>query len=51
MRIGKRLYSLMMFIFVAFLGGLLAAGLIVPVAGMATATGTTMVQSLDNLPT
>jgi membrane peptidoglycan carboxypeptidase len=41
----------MMFIFVAFLGGLLAAGLIVPVAGMATATGTTMVQSLDNLPT
>jgi membrane peptidoglycan carboxypeptidase len=51
MRIGKRLYSLMMFIFVAFLGGLLAAGLIVPVAGMATATGTTMVQSLDSLPT
>ncbi|HEX5334614.1 MAG TPA: transglycosylase domain-containing protein [Propionicimonas sp.] len=51
MRIGKRLYSLMMFIVVAFLGGLLAAGLIVPVAGMATATGTGMVESLDNLPT
>ena len=51
MRIGKRLYSLMMFIVVAFLGGLLAAGLIVPVAGMATATGTTVVQSLDSLPT
>ncbi|MGV8910641.1 MAG: transglycosylase domain-containing protein [Propionicimonas sp.] len=51
MRIGKRLYSLMMFIVVACLGGLLAAGLIVPIAGMATATGTTMVQSLDSLPT
>jgi membrane peptidoglycan carboxypeptidase len=51
MRIGKRLYSLMMFIVVAFLGGLLAAGLIVPVAGMATATGTAAVGSLDNLPT
>ena len=41
----------MMFIFVAFLGGLLAAGLIVPVAGMATSTGTTMIKSLDSLPT
>ena len=51
MRLGKRLYSLMMFIVVAFLGGLLAAGLIVPVAGMATATGTTMIESLDSLPT
>lgn len=51
MRMGKRLYSLMMFIFVSFLGGLLAAGLIVPIAGMATTTGTTLVNSLDQLPT
>ena len=51
MRIGKRLYSLMMFIVVALLGGLLTAGLILPVAGMATAAGTTMIEGLDSLPT
>ncbi len=50
MRLGKRLYSLFMFLLVAILGGLLAAGLIVPVAGMATSSGTSMVQGLDNLP-
>jgi len=50
MRMGKRLYSLVMFLVVAVIGGLLAAGLIVPVAGMATSTTTSMVQSLDQLP-
>lgn len=50
MRMGKRLYSLVMFLVVSILGGLLAAGLIVPITGMATTTGTAMVQSLDSLP-
>ena len=39
MRMGKRLYSLVMLGVVAILGGLLAAGLIVPVVGMTAATG------------
>jgi membrane peptidoglycan carboxypeptidase len=51
MRMGKRLYSLFMFVLVSVLGGLLAAGLIVPVAGMSAATGKDLVTSLDNLPT
>jgi len=50
MRMGKRLYSLIMFLFVAFLGGLLSAGLIVPVAGIASTAGTSMASSLDQLP-
>ncbi len=48
---GKRLYSLIMFIVVAVLGGLLAAGLIVPVAGIATTTSRDAISGLDNLPT
>ncbi len=48
---GKRLYSLIMFVVVAVLGGLLAAGLIVPITGMATGAGKEAVSSLDNLPT
>jgi hypothetical protein len=51
MRMGKRLYSLIMFVVVAILGGLLAAGLVVPMAGMATATSKDALASLDNLPT
>jgi membrane peptidoglycan carboxypeptidase len=50
MRMGKRLYSLIMFLFVAFLGGLLAAGLIVPIAGIASTAGTSVASSLDQLP-
>jgi len=50
MRMGKRLYSLVMFLVVAIIGGLLAAGLVVPIAGMATDTTTSMVESLDQLP-
>ncbi len=48
---GKRLYSLIMFVVVAVLGGLLAAGLIVPITGMATGAGKDAVASLDQLPT
>ncbi len=48
---GKRLYSIMMFFVVAILAGLLAAGLIVPIAGMATGAGTAAVKGLDSLPT
>ncbi len=48
---GKRLYSLIMFVVVAVLGGLLAAGLIVPITGMATGAGRDAVASLDSLPT
>ena len=51
MRMGKRLYSIMMFFVVAILAGLLAAGLIVPIAGMATGAGTAAVKGLDSLPT
>lgn len=48
---GKRLYSLIMFVVVAVLGGLLAAGLIVPITGIATGAGKDAVASLDALPT
>ncbi len=48
---GKRLYSLIMFVVVAVLGGLLAAGLIVPITGMATGATKDAVASLDSLPT
>jgi len=51
MRMGKRLYSLIMFVVVAVLGGLLAAGLIVPITGMATGATKDAVASLDSLPT
>ncbi|MCA0296716.1 MAG: penicillin-binding protein [Actinobacteria bacterium] len=51
MRMGKRLYSLIMFVVVSILGGLLAAGLVVPMTGMATSTGKDAIASLDNLPT
>lgn len=50
MRMGKRLYSLIMFLGVSVLGGLLTAGLIVPVAGIATASGASALQNLDQLP-
>lgn len=50
MRMGKRLYSLIMFVVVAVLAGLLTAGLAVPLTGMASAAGTDVVGSLDSLP-
>ncbi|MGC3995649.1 MAG: transglycosylase domain-containing protein [Propionicimonas sp.] len=51
MRMGRRLYSLLMFAVVSVLGGLLTAGLVVPIAGIATTAGTSAVTSLDSLPT
>ena len=50
MRLGKRLYSLVMFLVVSVLGGLLIAGLAVPVAGMAAEAGKTTATAMDSLP-
>lgn len=50
MQIGKRLYSLVMFVIVAAIGGLLAAGLVVPVTGMATDSAKGVMSGLDQLP-
>ena len=51
MRMGKRLYSVVMFFVVAILGGLLTAGLIVPMAGMISEGGKMAGDDLDFLPT
>ncbi len=50
MRLGKRLYSLVMFLVVSVLGGLLAAGLAVPAAGVAAELGKGTSEAMDNLP-
>ncbi|MFT3860281.1 transglycosylase domain-containing protein [Micropruina sp.] len=50
MRLGKRLYSLVMFLVVSVLGGLLIAGLVVPVAGMTAEVGKTTATAMDALP-
>ena len=50
MRLGKRLYSLVMFIVVSALGGLLIAGLAVPLAGMSAEVGKTTATAMDSLP-
>lgn len=50
MRLGKRLYSLVMFLVVSVLGGLLAAGLLVPAAGMTAEAGKGAATALDSLP-
>ncbi|MFT4217957.1 MAG: transglycosylase domain-containing protein [Micropruina sp.] len=50
MRLGKRLYSLVMFLVVSVLGGLLIAGLVVPAAGLASEVGKTTATALDALP-
>ncbi|MFZ1410007.1 MAG: transglycosylase domain-containing protein [Micropruina sp.] len=47
---GKRLYSLVMFLVVSVLGGLLVAGLGVPAAGIASDAGKAGVAALDTLP-
>ena len=51
MRMGKRLYSVVMFFVVAILGGLLTAGLIVPMASMVSEAGKLAGAGLDSLPT
>ncbi|MFT4295187.1 MAG: transglycosylase domain-containing protein [Micropruina sp.] len=50
MRLGKRLYSLVMFLVVSVLGGLLVAGLVVPVAGMGAEVGKATAVTMDSLP-
>lgn len=50
MRMGKRLYSLLMFLAVSVLGGLLLAGLAVPVTGLAASTGKIAADSMNQVP-
>ena len=50
MRLGKRLYSLLIFLGVSILGGALVAGLVIPAVSMATTTGRDAAASLDALP-
>ncbi len=51
MRLGKRLYSLLLFLGVAVLGGVLSAGFVVPAVSMVATTGRDVALSLDALPT
>jgi membrane peptidoglycan carboxypeptidase len=51
MLLGKRLYSLFMFVLVSILSGVLVAGLFVPVVGMAADTGRTAITGVNDLPT
>lgn len=50
MRLGKRLYSLVMFVVVSVLGGLLVAGLAVPGAGLTAELGKSAATAMDTLP-
>jgi membrane peptidoglycan carboxypeptidase len=50
MRMGKRLYSLLMFVVVSVIGGLLAAGLVVPMASLVASGGVAAADSLKSLP-
>lgn len=50
MRLGKRLYSLLIFLGVSVLGGMLVAGLVVPAVSMTATTGRDAAMSLSNLP-
>ena len=49
-RLGSVAYSLVMFVLVSVLAGLLIAGLFIPFAGMAGVTGRAAASELDNLP-
>lgn len=50
MRLGKRLYSLVMFLVVSVLGGLLIAGLVVPAAGVSAEVSKSTAAAMDALP-
>ena len=50
MRLGKRLYSLVMFLVVSVLGGLLVAGLAIPAAGLTAEIGKGTATAMDTLP-
>ena len=47
---GKKLYSLLMFVVVSVIGGLLAAGLVVPMASLVASGGVAAADSLKSLP-
>lgn len=47
---GRKLYSVLMFVFVSALGGLLVAGLAVPAAGMASEMSKLGANALDSIP-
>jgi membrane peptidoglycan carboxypeptidase len=49
-RLGSVAYSLVMFVLVSVLAGVLVAGLFIPFAGMAGVTGRAAASELDNLP-
>jgi membrane peptidoglycan carboxypeptidase len=51
MLLGKRLYTLLMFALVSILGGVLVAGLLVPVVGIAANAGRDAVTGVNDLPT
>ncbi len=51
MLLGKRLYSLLMFVLVSILSGVLVAGLMVPAVGMAADAGRTAISGVNDLPT
>lgn len=48
--LGRRLYSLLMFVLVSVLGGVLTAGLFVPAAGIAAETTKSLAGALESLP-
>ena len=50
MRLGKRLYSLLLFLGISVVGGMLVAGFVVPTVSMVTTTGRDAAMSLDALP-
>ncbi|MCW5953367.1 MAG: penicillin-binding protein, partial [Propionibacteriaceae bacterium] len=50
MRLGKRLYSLLIFLGVSVLGGGLVAGLVIPAVSMGATTGRDAAHGLDALP-
>lgn len=51
MLLGKRLYTLLMFVLVSILGGVLVAGLAMPMVGMAANFGRDAVTGVNDLPT
>ena len=48
--LGRRLYSVLMFVLVSVIGGVLMAGLLVPTAGIAAESGKTVAMALNSLP-
>jgi membrane peptidoglycan carboxypeptidase len=51
MLLGKRLYSLLMFVILSILSGVLVAGLLMPAVGIVADSGRTAVSGVNDLPT